>query len=185
MKETAGSAWPILLYGVSAIVLLALAAPTDLSASSKASDGEQQRIDSPIGNPEDAANVLDDLCRFHGDQVVRPSSVVPSSADHRSGGGGHSASIDVVHEIFDPTFGLAPYISYTGRSARSRTINAGCNSNLYDHQLGVVHLSIVSLAQKKTFLCFVVFSGTIPWKNYSDASCFISVFETDTVNRSM
>lgn len=48
-------------------------------------------------------DVLDDLCRFHGDF---PSSGLPAVIN--------PASIEISHEIFDTSFGLVPQILYNG-----------------------------------------------------------------------
>ena len=128
MKNSIGATVLALFFSFAGIALLAAAVPINLS--SRESNGAK-RLDPPLGNHigKTAANVLDDLCRFHGDQVVRPSSVVPFAADHSGGGSaGNSARIDVLHEIFDPTFGLAPHISYTGREHGLRILKNNSKS---------------------------------------------------------
>ena len=67
-------------------------------------------------NRETATNVFSDLCRFYSNLLVSPFS--QNQADSNK----HPASIEVVHDIFDPSFGLVPYITYTGKFIKNKEV---------------------------------------------------------------
>lgn len=76
---------------------------------------ERQKIGQFASHETTTANVFDDLCRLHGNLL---DSSVTFDQQNQVDRDKYSASIDVLHEIFDPSFGLVPYISYTGKDFR-------------------------------------------------------------------
>lgn len=87
------------------------------------------------------ANVLDDLCRSHGDELA--------STSDQERIGGNPPTIDVLHEMFDPSFGLAPHISYTGQTTISNS--ALCNPILFSssvHFDAIPPLAILLLMER-------------------------------------
>ncbi len=67
--------------------------------------GQFESLETPT-----ATNLFDDLCRLHGNLL--DSSV--TSGQNQMDRSRHA--IDVLHEIFDPSFGLVPYVSYTSKN---------------------------------------------------------------------
>lgn len=57
------------------------------------------------------ANVFDDLCRLHGNLLDSSFTFDQHSQTDRDK---NTATIDIIHEIFDSSFGLVPYVPYTG-----------------------------------------------------------------------
>jgi hypothetical protein len=55
-------------------------------------------------------NVFNDFCRFHGNLL--DSSFTSSHSQMDKNGN----NIDVLHEIFDSSFGLVPYVSYRSKT---------------------------------------------------------------------
>ena len=60
-----------------------------------------QRTTNQFSEHKSDATVVDELCRFHGDQFLQ-------SIDD-------SANIDIHHELFDKSAGLVPFLSYNGK----------------------------------------------------------------------
>lgn len=79
----------------------------EVSAKQKPSE---RRNNGQFAMRSTATSVLDDLCRLHSNLLDSVVSVEQNQMD----GSTHSATIDIRHEIFDTSFGLVPYISYTG-----------------------------------------------------------------------
>lgn len=71
--------------------------PLQSSLSSKTSTDFEEL---PSSKREDDDVIVDDLCRFHGDNFL-------ASADDL-------VTIDVHHELFDQSAGLVPFLSYNG-----------------------------------------------------------------------
>jgi hypothetical protein len=68
--------------------------------------GQFESLETPT-----ATNLFDDLCRLHGNLL---DSSVTSGHNQMDRSSRHG--IDILHEIFDPSFGLVPYVSYTSKN---------------------------------------------------------------------
>lgn len=71
----------------------------------------EKRTNSEFSIRSTASSVLDDLCRLHSNLLDSSLTFEQNQMD----GDTHSATINILHDIFDPSFGLVPYIPYTGK----------------------------------------------------------------------
>ena len=76
-------------------------------------ESNEKKNSAPFARHETTNNVFDDLCRLHGNLQPGGLFSFPINSQNQVDDSKHPASITVLHEIFDPSVGLVPYISYT------------------------------------------------------------------------
>jgi hypothetical protein len=80
----------------------------ELASNSKPT--ENQRSDKFADLEITTSNVFNDLCHLHGNLLDFSVTSSQNQTDK------NRLAIDVLHEIFDPSFGLVPYVSYTSKA---------------------------------------------------------------------
>ncbi|XP_059350348.1 uncharacterized protein LOC130692880 isoform X2 [Daphnia carinata] len=114
----------------------------------------EKRTNSEFSIRSTASSVFDDLCRLHSNLLDAPLTFEQNQMD----GGTHSAAINILHEIFDPSFGLVPYVPYTVQI----TLDGYEGSYLYALQANVGKLTQTSPQATASRMCDPLSDNSVP-----------------------